>query len=127
MALKTLSALPVFADSLFADRFNRIDRLFSQLTGDTPVGTLPAYDLQKVDDSNFLLSVSVPGWKDDELEIETVGGESAYFRETPRKPMPRQTAVNAGFIKVSAALISSSVSLFLNTPKLIRRSWIAAS
>ena len=46
------------------------------------MGTLPAYDLQKVDDSNFLLSVSVPGWKDDELEIETVG-ESAYFRETP--------------------------------------------
>ena len=74
MALKTLSALPVFADSLFADRFNRIDRLFSQLTGDTPVGALPAYDLQKIDDSNFLLSVSVPGWKDEELEIETVGG-----------------------------------------------------
>lgn len=37
MALRTLSALPVFADSLFSDRFNRIDRLFSQLTGDTPV------------------------------------------------------------------------------------------
>ena len=76
MALKTLSALPVFADSLFADRFNRIDRLFSQLTGDTPVGTLPAYDLQKVDDSNFLLSVSVPGNRNRR-------GESAYFRETP--------------------------------------------
>ena len=28
MALKTLSALPVFADSLFADCFNRIDRSF---------------------------------------------------------------------------------------------------
>ncbi len=126
MALKTLSALPVFADSLFADRFNRIDRLFSQLTGDTPVGTLPAYDLQKVDDSNFLLSVSVPGWKDDELEIETVGG-NLHISGKRQKPMPRQTAVNAGFIKVSAALISSSVSLFLNTPKLIRRSWIAAS
>ncbi|EAX7571906.1 heat-shock protein, partial [Salmonella enterica] len=27
MALRTLSALPVFADSLFSDRFNRIDRL----------------------------------------------------------------------------------------------------
>lgn len=89
------------------------------------MGTLPAYDLQKVDDSNFLLCVSVHGWKDDELEIETVG-ESAYFRETPETDA-RQTAVNAGFIKVSAALISSSVSLFLNTPKLIRRSWIAAS
>ena len=126
MALKTLSALPVFADSLFADRFNRIDRLFSQLTGDTPVGTLPAYDLQKVDDSNFLLSVSVPGWKDDELEIETVGGNlhiSGKRQET-------DSSTDSGerwIIKVSAALISSSVSLFLNTPKLIRRSWIAAS
>lgn len=126
MALKTLSALPVFADSLFADRFNRIDRLFSQLTGDTPVGTLPAYDLQKVDDSNFLLSVSVPGWKDDELEIETVGG-NLHISGKRQETDSRQTAVNAGFIKVSAALISSSVSLFLNTPKLIRRSWIAAS
>ncbi len=39
MALKTLSALPVFADSLFCrSLYNRIDRLFSQLTGDTPVG-----------------------------------------------------------------------------------------
>ncbi len=33
MALKTLSALPVFADSLFADRFNRIDRLFQPVNG----------------------------------------------------------------------------------------------
>lgn len=74
MALRTLSALPVFADSIFSDRFNRIDRLFSQLTGDAPVGSLPAYDLKRVDDSNYLLSVSVAGWKDDELEIETVSG-----------------------------------------------------
>ncbi|HHG8774119.1 TPA: Hsp20 family protein [Raoultella planticola] len=74
MALRTLSALPVFADAIFSDRFNRIDRLFSQLTGDSPVGALPAYDLKRVDESNYLLSVSVAGWKDDELEIETVGG-----------------------------------------------------
>lgn len=47
MALSTLSALPGFADSLFSDRFNRIDRLFSQLTGDTPVAATPAYDLKK--------------------------------------------------------------------------------
>ncbi|ORS78115.1 heat-shock protein, partial [Escherichia coli] len=52
MALRTLSALPVFADSLFSDRFNRIDRLFSQLTGDTPVTATPAYDLQKRDANN---------------------------------------------------------------------------
>ncbi|WLI78885.1 Hsp20 family protein [Kosakonia sp. H02] len=74
MALKTLSALPGFSDSIFADRFNRIDSLFSQLTGNAPVAALPAYDLKKVDANNYLLNVSVPGWKEDELEIETVGG-----------------------------------------------------
>ncbi|MBZ3829656.1 Hsp20 family protein, partial [Salmonella enterica subsp. enterica serovar Meleagridis] len=58
----------------FSDRFNRIDRLFSQLTGDTPVAATPAYDLQKRDANNYLLTVSVPGWKEEELEIETVGG-----------------------------------------------------
>lgn len=126
MALKTLSALPVFADSLFADRFNRIDRLFSQLTGDTPVGTLPAYDLQKVDDSNFLLSVSVPGWKDDELEIETVGGNLHITGK--RAQTENHSGGSQGWIyKAFVGLISSSVSRFQNTPRLIRRSWIAGS
>jgi len=74
MALRTLSALPVFADSIFSDRFNRIDRLFSQLTGDTPVSASPAYDLRKQDSNRYQLTVSVPGWKENELEIETVGG-----------------------------------------------------
>ena len=74
MALRTLSALPVFADSIFSDRFNRIDRLFSQLTGDTPVAAAPSYDLKKQDSNRYQLTVSVPGWKEGELEIETVGG-----------------------------------------------------
>lgn len=74
MALRTLSAIPGFADSIFADRVNRIDRLFSQLVGDSLIASLPAYNLKKVDESNCLLSVSVPGWKENELEIETVSG-----------------------------------------------------
>ena len=68
-----MSALPGFSDSVFADRFNRIDKLFSQLTGDSPVSALPAYDLKKTDANSYLLNVSVPGWKENELEIETVG------------------------------------------------------
>jgi molecular chaperone IbpA len=74
MALRTLSALPTLADSLLSDRFNRIDRLFSQLTGDTPVAAAPSYDVKRRDASNYTISVSVPGWKENELEIETVGG-----------------------------------------------------
>lgn len=74
MALRTLSAFPTLADSIFSDRFNRIDRLFSQLTGDTPVAASLSYDIKKSDANNYTISVSVPGWKEDELEIETVGG-----------------------------------------------------
>lgn len=70
MALRTLSALPVFADSLFSDRFNRIDRLFSQLTGDTPVTATPAYDLQKRDANNYLLTVSVLAGKRKSLKLK---------------------------------------------------------
>ncbi|WP_318364641.1 Hsp20 family protein [Enterobacter sp.] len=74
MALRTLSAFPTLADSLFSDRFNRIDRLFSQLTGDTPVAAAPSYDVKKRDANHYMISVSVPGWKESELEIETVSG-----------------------------------------------------
>lgn len=37
MTLRTFPVLHDLSDSLFADRFNRIDRLFSQLTGSTPL------------------------------------------------------------------------------------------
>lgn len=43
MALRSFSAFPSLADSVFSDRFSRIDRLFSQLTGDTPVSATPPY------------------------------------------------------------------------------------
>ncbi|HCC0886766.1 TPA: Hsp20 family protein [Salmonella enterica] len=74
MALRNLSASPVFADSLFSNRFHHIDRLFRQLTEYTSVAAIPAYDLKKQDASHYLLTVSVPGWKEEELEIEMVGG-----------------------------------------------------
>ncbi|WP_122028999.1 Hsp20 family protein [Salmonella enterica] len=64
--LQRLTNTTTVSFSLFSDRFNRIDRLFSQLTGDTPVAATPAYDLQKRDANNYLLTVSVPGWKEEE-------------------------------------------------------------
>lgn len=102
MALRTLSAFPGFADSVFSDRFNRIDRLFSQLTGDTPVSASPAYDLKKVDGNHYLLTLSVPGWKEDELEIETVGGNLHVSGK--RWPASRR-AKRAGFTAASDAPI----------------------
>lgn len=68
------SAFPSFTDSVFTDRFSRIDKLFSQLTGDTPVSFTPPYDIRRLDENRYALSVSVPGWKEHELEIEAMGG-----------------------------------------------------
>lgn len=79
MVFKILLVFLVFVDFFFVDCFNCIDCFFSQLMGDMLVGILLVYDLQKVDDSNFLFSVSVSGWKDDELEIEIVGGNLYIF------------------------------------------------
>lgn len=75
MAFRTLSRFPTFDDTVFADRFNRIDHLFSQLTGNSPVQASPAYDIRRLNDQSYQLVVSVPGWQEEELEIETLGGQ----------------------------------------------------
>lgn len=74
MSLRNFPVFPLISDSLFSDRFSRIDRLFSQLTGDTPVAVAPPYNLQQLDDERYTLTLSVPGWKESELEIEVAGG-----------------------------------------------------
>ncbi|VXC56912.1 Heat-shock protein [Pantoea brenneri] len=74
MSLHQISVFPSLADSALSDRFSRIDKLFSQLTGDRQVASVPAYDLQRLDDARYALTVSVPGWKEHELEIELSGG-----------------------------------------------------
>lgn len=74
MSLHQISVFPSLADSVLSDRFSRIDKLFSQLTGDSQVASVPAYDLQRLDDARYALTVSVPGWKEHELEIELSGG-----------------------------------------------------
>ena len=63
MTLRTFPVLHVLSDSLFADRFNRIDRLFSQLTGGTPLPSTPSYNIRLLGDNRYELTLSVPGWK----------------------------------------------------------------
>ncbi|KHG56749.1 hypothetical protein T636_A2068 [Enterobacter hormaechei subsp. xiangfangensis] len=51
MTLRTFPVLNDLSDSLFADRFNRIDRLFSQLTGSTPLPSTPSYNIRRLGDT----------------------------------------------------------------------------
>ncbi|WJV55396.1 Hsp20 family protein [Pectobacteriaceae bacterium CE90] len=75
MAFKSVSLFPAFADSLFSDRFDRIDRLFSQLTGDTPLSVTPSYDIRRLDDTHYDITLSVPGWRDEDLEVSINNGQ----------------------------------------------------
>lgn len=75
MVLRKLSFFPSFVDSGVADRFNRFDRLLSQISGDEKRVSLPSYDIRQCDDTHYHLTISVPGWSEDDLEIETVGGQ----------------------------------------------------
>jgi len=75
LSVRNFPVFPSFSDAFFSDRFNRIDRLFSQLTGDTPLSLTPPYDLKQLDDEHYALTVSVPGWKESELDIEVAGGQ----------------------------------------------------
>lgn len=75
MNLRNFPVSPFFSDAILSDRFNRMDKLFSQLTGDASVASVPAYDLQQLDGEHYALTVSVPGWTQPELEIEVTGGQ----------------------------------------------------
>ena len=63
MTLRAFPMLNDLSDSLFADRFNRIDRLFSQLTGSTPLPSTPSYNIRRVGDNRYELTLSVPAGK----------------------------------------------------------------
>ncbi len=74
MSFKTISIIPDITDSIFSDRFNKIDKLFSNLTGNIPVNTTPKYNIKKTD-NNFELTISLPGWKKKELEINVINNK----------------------------------------------------
>nr|WP_167519413.1 Hsp20 family protein [Intestinirhabdus alba] len=70
----TIRTFPLLSDSLLSDRFDRIDRLFSQLTGSAPLPATPPYNIRRLEENRYELTLSVPGWQESELQIETVGG-----------------------------------------------------
>jgi molecular chaperone IbpA len=64
-----------------------MDKLFSRITGEKPLSEIPAYNLQKKDKENLELTVTVPGYKQHELDISvlnnklTISGKSETEKE----------------------------------------------
>ncbi|CAL1329251.1 Small heat shock protein Ibp [Candidatus Providencia siddallii] len=73
--MKPFSFFPLISDNVLSNRFDQIDRLFSQLTGTKPISRpLQTYNLKQINESHYELTVSVPGYKENELDISLKSG-----------------------------------------------------
>ncbi|MGP1956493.1 MAG: Hsp20 family protein [Arsenophonus sp. NC-PE1-MAG3] len=72
MAYRSFSLIPAFSNHLLSDRFTQIDNLFSRLTGEKPLADTPAYNLLQKDKEHYEMTISIPGYTQDELDISVL-------------------------------------------------------
>ncbi|MBG2877596.1 Hsp20 family protein [Proteus alimentorum] len=72
--IKPFSLFPTLSDNLLSNRFDQIDRLFNQLTGSKPIASpVQTYNLKQIDDNHYELTVSVPGYQENDLSVSLKG------------------------------------------------------
>ncbi|CAL4325943.1 Small heat shock protein Ibp [Buchnera aphidicola (Protaphis terricola)] len=70
MSYRSFSFLPnVNYNSVFSNRFNQIDKMFSTLTGEKPLSDTPEYNLIQINEKKYELILSIPGYEEKELDI----------------------------------------------------------
>lgn len=75
MAYRSFSLLPALSENILSDRFTQMDKLFSRLTGEKPLSDTPAYNLLQTDKEHYELTVSVPGYQKNELDISVLNNQ----------------------------------------------------
>ncbi|ANZ22755.1 heat-shock protein [Buchnera aphidicola (Diuraphis noxia)] len=70
MSYRSVSFIPNFNDhDIFSNRFNQIDKMFSTLTGEKPISDTPAYNICQINEVEYELILSIPGYEEKELDI----------------------------------------------------------
>lgn len=72
MNYRSFSLIPSLNNKLLSDRFMQIDTLFSKLTGEKPIFEVAHYDLLEKSKNNYELTISVPGYTKEELNISVL-------------------------------------------------------
>lgn len=75
MTYRTFSLIPALSNRLLSDRFTQMDNLFSRLTGEKPVSETASYNLLQKDKNNYELTISVPGYTQEELDISVLNNQ----------------------------------------------------
>ncbi|ALD15500.1 heat-shock protein [Buchnera aphidicola (Aphis glycines)] len=70
MSYRSFSFLPnVNHNSVFSNRFNQIDKMFSTLTGEKPLSDTPLYNLIEVNEKKYILTLNIAGYEEKDLDI----------------------------------------------------------
>lgn len=79
MTYRSFSIIPELSSSLLSDRFTQMDNLFSRITGEKPLSNTPNYNLVQHDKNNYELSISVPGYFKEELDISVLNDSLVIY------------------------------------------------
>ncbi|VFP80832.1 Hsp20 family protein [Candidatus Erwinia haradaeae] len=75
MTYRSFSLIPAWSNHLLSDRFAQMDNLFSRITGESPVTDTPVYNLIQKDKEYYEMTLSVPGYTQDELDISVLNNQ----------------------------------------------------
>ena len=112
--ISSFSLFPALSDSLLSNRFDQMDRLFRQLTGNRPITSEHPYNLKQLNDAHYQLTVSVPGYREDDLEVSLKGGKLSIQGKQPAE------VVNESEKWVHQGILKSQFSLEFNLGKNVK-------
>lgn len=75
MTYRSFSLIPSLSNNIISDRFTQMDNLFSRITGEKPLTDTPNYNLIQKDKDNYELTINVPGYSQDELDISVLNNK----------------------------------------------------
>lgn len=75
MTYRAFSLIPALSNRLLSDRFTQMDNLFSRLTGEKPILDTANYNLLQKDKNNYEITISVPGYNQDELDVAVLNNQ----------------------------------------------------
>lgn len=94
MVYRSFSLFPTFSNNLLSDRFTQMDNLFSRLTGEKPLSDVPAYNLLKKGKEHYEMTLSIPGYKQDELDISILNNQLSIIGKPNIQRDPTETKEN---------------------------------
>ncbi|NLD09164.1 MAG: Hsp20 family protein [Xanthomonadaceae bacterium] len=107
MAFRPFSLIPaITSDSFFSDRFPQMDHFFNRF-GDLPTQHMPDYNIKKIDDSHYTVTLSVPGFKEEDLSINAGQGQliiEGKHEEKSEKETENDEYIHRGIQKRSFSL-----------------------